>query len=301
MGEAAARRANATTDPGHDGGQRGGQSGRAARPGETHEGTRPYMKGAGAAILDGAIRAWLTSRPMAAPTGLRSPSRLRCGLALLALATACSTRVTSESIAEWKTTQKGPERLHEALADHGVPAKLRAEAAVALVDIGRDEEVDQILASAPADDRAEIAKALEPLYEVAMKDPSPEKSLAYRDALFSLRGVAPSEYQKRIDEALLAVAEGRDEGRQAAPGAPLGRQDADRDRRGLGRDAGRGSLDARGAVPSGGRDAGQGGRRADARQGRRGADRARAADSRRRKITREAGPRRRRHRRTRPR
>ena len=113
--------------------------------------------------------------------------------------------MTSEDISEWKTTQKGPERLHEALADHGVPAKLRAEAAVALVDIGRDEEVDQILASAPADDRAEIAKALEPLYEVAMKDPLPEKSLAYRDALFSLRGAAPVEYQKRIDEALVAA------------------------------------------------------------------------------------------------
>ncbi len=145
---------------------------------------------------------------MAAPTGLRSPTRLRCGLALLALAAACSTRVTSESIAEWKTTQKGPERLHEALADHGVPAKLRAEAAVALVEIGRDEEVDQILASAPADDRAEIAKALEPLYEVAMKDPSPDKALAYRDALFSLRAVAPPEEQKRIDDALLASLEG---------------------------------------------------------------------------------------------
>ncbi|MES1209233.1 MAG: hypothetical protein ABUS79_25125, partial [Pseudomonadota bacterium] len=140
---------------------------------------------------------------MAAPTGLRSPSRLPCGLALLALATACSTRVTSENIAQWKTTQKGPERLHEALADHGVPAKLRAEAAVALVDIGRDEEVDQILASAAADDRAEIATALEPLYEAAMKDPAPDKSLAYRDALFSLRGVAPADSQKRIDEALL--------------------------------------------------------------------------------------------------
>lgn len=145
---------------------------------------------------------------MAAPTGLRSPTRLRCGLALLALATACSTRVTSESIAEWKTTQKGPERLHEALADHGVPAKLRAEAAVALVDIGRDEEVDQLLAGAPADDRAEISKALEPLYEAAMKNPSPEKALAYRDALFSLRAAAPPEEQKRIDDALLASVEG---------------------------------------------------------------------------------------------
>ncbi len=123
------------------------------------------------------------------------------------LATACSSRVTSENIALWKTTAKGPDRLHEALVDHAVPAKLRAEAAVALVDIGHDDEVDAALANAPADDRAEIAKYLEPLYEAAMKDPSPDKSLEYRDALFSLRGVAPAEDRARIDEALLASLE----------------------------------------------------------------------------------------------
>jgi hypothetical protein len=122
------------------------------------------------------------------------------------LALGCS-RVTSENIALWKTTEKGPEKLHEALADHGVPPKLRAEAAVALVDIGRSGEVDQILSTASADDRAEIAKTLEPAYEVAMKDPAPEKALAYRDALFSLRQVAPPDDQKRIDAALLPALE----------------------------------------------------------------------------------------------
>src|SRR6185312_14812893 len=76
------------------------------------------------------------SRRMAAPKGLPFSSRLRWGCALLALCAACSTRVTSENIAAWKTTQKGPERLHEALADHAVSPKLRAEAAVALIDIG---------------------------------------------------------------------------------------------------------------------------------------------------------------------
>ena len=87
------------------------------------------------------------------------------------------------------------------------PPKLRAEAAVALVDIGRGGEVDQILSAASADDRAEISKSLEPAYEVAMKDPAPEKALAYRDALFSLRQVAPPDDQKRIDAALLPVLE----------------------------------------------------------------------------------------------
>src|SRR5580698_10631246 len=93
--------------------------------------------------------------------------------ALAALSSlACTNRPSSENIALWKTTEKGPERLHDALADHGVAPKLRAEAAVALVDIGRADEVEAILAAAPADDRAEITKSLEPAYEVAMKDPS---------------------------------------------------------------------------------------------------------------------------------
>src|SRR5579863_841853 len=139
--------------------------------------------------------------------GRRHPPRFRSSLWLLvALALGCS-RVTSENIAVWKTTEKGPDKLHDALADHSVAPKLRAEAAVALVDIGHSGEVDQILTAASADDRADIAKSLEPAYEVAMKDPAPEKSLAYRDALFSLRQVASAEDQKRIDAALLPALE----------------------------------------------------------------------------------------------
>lgn len=144
---------------------------------------------------------------MAAPMGSDSPSRLRWGLALLAVMSACSSRPTSENIALWKTTEKGPERLHAAVADHGVAPRLRAEAAVALIDLGRSEEVDTILTGAPADDRAAIAQVLEPQLEVAMKDPSPEKALPYRDALFSLRAVAPAEERARIDAAVLAALE----------------------------------------------------------------------------------------------
>jgi hypothetical protein len=117
------------------------------------------------------------------------------------------TRVTSENIAVWKTTEKGPEKLHDAFADHSVAPKLRAEAAVALIDLGRSGEVDTILAGMTADDKAEISKTLEPAYEAAMKDPAPEKALAYRDALFSLRQVSSAEDQKRIDAALLPALE----------------------------------------------------------------------------------------------
>jgi hypothetical protein len=123
----------------------------------------------------------------------------------------CS-KPTSDSIQLWKTTEKGPERLHDALADHSVPPKLRAEAAVAMVDIGRSEDVDTVMAQLPADDRAEIAKTLVPAYEAAMNAQGPagtfsEKALAYRDALFSLRPSVPADVQKQIDSVLLPAIE----------------------------------------------------------------------------------------------
>jgi HEAT repeat protein len=125
-----------------------------------------------------------------------------------ALCGACS-KPTSDSIQLWKTTEKGPEKLHDALADHAVPAKLRAEAAVAMVDIGRSEEVDTVMAGLPADDRAEIAKTLIPAYEAAMsaQGPTGAHALEYRDALFSLRQSVPADDQKRIDGILLPALE----------------------------------------------------------------------------------------------
>jgi len=116
---------------------------------------------------------------------------------------------TADSIQLWKTTEKGPEKLHEALADHSVPANLRAQAAVAMIDIGRGEEVDTVVAGLPADDRAEIAKTLIPGYEAAMtaSGPAGERTLEYRDALFSLRQSVPAEDKKRIDAILLPALE----------------------------------------------------------------------------------------------
>ncbi len=142
------------------------------------------------------------------PTRHRPSASALCAsaLALLILLPACN-KPSSDNIQLWKTTEKGPERLHEALADHGTPPRLRAEAAVALVDIGRAEEVDTTFQTLPPDDRTEIAKSLEPLYEVAMKDPSPDKALAARDALYSLRQFVTPDDQKRIDAALLPVLE----------------------------------------------------------------------------------------------
>src|SRR5215831_3414031 len=146
---------------------------------------------------------------------MRVPANGAIPLATVAVAVAvvllggCN-KPTSDSIQLWKTTEKGPEKLHDTLADHGVPPKLRAEAAVAMVDIGRGEEVDAVIAQLPADDRADIAKSLVPAYEAEMTAEGPtgtEKSLAYRDALFSLRQSVPADEQKRIDGVLLPAIE----------------------------------------------------------------------------------------------
>ena len=116
------------------------------------------------------------------------------GLALvtaLALVSGACNRPTSENIQLWKTTQKGPDRLHEALADHAVRPGLRAEAAAALVDIGRADEADTVIAQMPAGERAEICKTLIPACEVAMKDPSPEQVAGRaRCAVLATPGVA---------------------------------------------------------------------------------------------------------------
>src|SRR6478609_960870 len=114
---------------------------------------------------------------------------------------------SSDNIQLWKTTEKGPAKLSEALADHGVPPRLRAEAAIALVDIGRAEEVDTIFQSLSPEDRAAIAKQLEPLYEVGMKNPTPDKALESRDGLYSLRQFVSPDDQKHIDAALLPAIE----------------------------------------------------------------------------------------------
>ena len=93
--------------------------------------------------------------------GLSAASLL--ALLVTPIAAGCN-RPSSDNIQLWKTTQKGPERLHETLVDRGVAPRLRGEAAVALIDIGHTEEVEETFAKLPTDDRAEIWKTVEPAY-----------------------------------------------------------------------------------------------------------------------------------------
>ena len=70
-------------------------------------------------------------------------------LGIVAMAAACA-KPSSENIQLWKTTQKGPERLHDAVADSTVAPRLRAEAAAALVDIGRADDAEAVMGQIPA-------------------------------------------------------------------------------------------------------------------------------------------------------
>jgi hypothetical protein len=120
-----------------------------------------------------------------------------------AVAVAGCEGVSAENIARWKTTQKGPAKLQEAVKDSSVSPALRAEAAAALVDIGMTDEVEQTLAVAPAADRAAVVKAAVPLFAARMNDPALAKARAARDALFGARAFAAAEDQRQIDAAIL--------------------------------------------------------------------------------------------------
>lgn len=120
----------------------------------------------------------------------------------LVLAGGCES-VSSTSVQRWKTTQKGPGKLEAALRDSSVPARLRAESAAALVDVGMPEKVDEVMGAIPAGERWEIIKSLIPILSAEMKKPSYEKARAARDALFGVRGSSPPEGQEQIDVVLL--------------------------------------------------------------------------------------------------
>jgi HEAT repeat protein len=127
------------------------------------------------------------------------------GLFLFAVA-ACES-ATSERIEVWKGTQKGPDKIEAALRSGSASANVRAVAAAALVDIGRPEKVDEIMASLPAGERWEILKTLIEIHIKAMASPQLPKVREARDGLFSVRQYAPPDEQKRIDTVLLASIE----------------------------------------------------------------------------------------------
>src|SRR5438477_6676763 len=110
-------------------------------------------------------RALPPARPARLVAG-RSPWFARWAMLLSlaggALAPGACDKVTSDNIALWKTTEKGPGKLAAALNERSLEPKLRAEAAVALVDLGKPEEVEVTLSGLPASERWELMKTVVP-------------------------------------------------------------------------------------------------------------------------------------------
>jgi hypothetical protein len=134
------------------------------------------------------------------------PSFLALALSLSAAAGGCDS-VSSQSIQTWKDTQKGPGKLQAALANPKVDPRLRAEAAVALVDIGMADQMESALAGASAADRAAVVKEAIPLFAQALEGDKVERAREARDALFGLRAMAAPAEQSQIDATLLAALE----------------------------------------------------------------------------------------------
>src|ERR1051325_6240113 len=79
-------------------------------------------------------------------------------------------KATADNIELWKTTEKGPSKLVAAVGDRSLDPALRARAAIALVAIGKLEDVDAKLVAMPANERWELSKALIPAYVDGMKE-----------------------------------------------------------------------------------------------------------------------------------
>jgi hypothetical protein len=123
-------------------------------------------------------------------------------VAWLMLVGACED-VSAERISQWKNTEKGPHKLESAVQTSSVAPQLRAQAAAALIEIGRPESVNAAIAGMPAPDRQSVVGALIPLYVAMMETPAAGPSVDARDALFDLREHAAPADQARIDAALL--------------------------------------------------------------------------------------------------
>ncbi len=115
--------------------------------------------------------------------------------------------VSSSSIQRWKSTEKGPRKLQDAVASHEVSPRLRAEAAVALTEIGQGETAEQTLTALPPADRTAVATELIPLYGGLLQGGQVTLAREARDGLFSLRGQVPPPQQKAIDAFLLPALE----------------------------------------------------------------------------------------------
>ena len=123
-------------------------------------------------------------------------------VACVALLVACE-NLDSASIGRWKGTEKGPGKLEAAIKNGAVPARLRAEAALALTEIGKADAAEQALGNLSEGDRSAVAAELIPLYGNALQGESVTRARDARDGLFSLRTKLNVAEQAKVDAILL--------------------------------------------------------------------------------------------------
>lgn len=112
-------------------------------------------------------------------------------------------KVTPESIETWKGTVKGPGKLEDAVTSSSVDPALRAQAAIALVEIGKGDRVAALLASMDPGDRGRLVTAL--VKQQTERLALPDKAAEARDSLVSLRPYANDAERAEIDQNLLAA------------------------------------------------------------------------------------------------
>ena len=124
------------------------------------------------------------------------------------LVAACGCEVTSEQIAAWRDTQKGPGKLREALRDPGLKPELRGHALAVLAELGMLSEIDADLAPQSPGDRAAVALQAAPrLIQLAGKSEGASLSKvekSAKDALFQIRDLVPAAERGPVDDALIA-------------------------------------------------------------------------------------------------
>lgn len=167
---------------------------------------------------------------------------------VLAIAGAGCEKVSHESISEWESTQKGPEKLADVLAGDYKP-DLKAHAAAVLVRIGKEEAARDALSKMPEAERTEVMGPLidrlwaDAEIEGELTRPGP-RQIGAKDAMFALRPLASDEIRQRIDARLIEwMTGGYFEGR-ARSGAASGRMVA----RAVGSGAGKALMDRAYAV-----------------------------------------------------
>lgn len=143
--------------------------------------------------------------PLGLPLFLRGRARALSVVALFALGSAACEKVTSENIQLWKTTEKGPGKLAQAVRDGHVAPELRAESALALIDLGQWDDVVAAWTALPPESRTALATSALPVATAAMKGPAPEKALTYRDFAFFFRSDLPPGPRATLDADLLSL------------------------------------------------------------------------------------------------